>query len=136
MPRRRRRIGTAGALPALGAANLPAPGRIGQGPFSLEVWQAWWGYPMKKATWLCFFGVEYADIPPMPFRLHGQGADRRRQQLMSKNQRAATHPDFAAWLVDAARKTHNARDQVPGDRAAGERSPALRCSASADGGKE
>jgi hypothetical protein len=43
----------------------------------------------------------------LPYREHdsraGEG-DRRRQQKMSKHQRAATTPELAQWLVDAARK--------------------------------
>lgn len=86
------------------AANLPTPGQTPRRDcFALEVWQAWWGYPMKKATWLCFFGIDRDSLPLMPYRLHERGSDRRRQQLMSKNQRAATCPEFAEWLVAAAR---------------------------------
>lgn len=91
------------------AAGLPLPGGT-RNPdcFALEVWQAWWGYPMRKATWLCFFGLTYEDMPPVPFRLHDFGADRRRQQLMSKHQRSATTEPFARWLLDCARLSHNA----------------------------
>lgn len=92
------------------AAGLPKPGQKARtpGPWSMEVWQAWWGYPMKKATWLCFFGIAPFDLPPVPLRLHDKGADRRRQQLMSKHQRAATTEPFALWLLDCARRAHNA----------------------------
>lgn len=84
------------------AAGLPKPGEPERdGLRTLEVWQAWWGYPMKKSTWLCFSGVDIKALT-IPYRLHDQGADRRRQQLMSKHQRAATVPEFARWLVDAA----------------------------------
>lgn len=68
----------------------------------MEVWQAWWGYPMRKATWLLF-----SQISPMavttPLQLHPRGFDRRREQIMSKNQRSATCPQFAHWLVATAR---------------------------------
>ena len=85
------------------AAGLPIPGHKHRRDFfSLEVWQTWWGYPMKKATWLCFKGINYDELQ-IPYRLHDKGADRRRQQLMSKHQRAATVPAFAEWLVAAAR---------------------------------
>lgn len=66
------------------AAQLPKPGERKGDLWTLPVWQAWWGYPMRKATWLCFSGVSLDDIT-IPFRLHDQGADRRRQQLMSKH---------------------------------------------------
>ena len=84
--------------------GLPRPGESKNGLWTAEVWQAWWGYPMKKATWLCFSGVE-PDQVQFPYALHPQGEDRRRQQLMSKNQRAATHPALANWLVEIARKS-------------------------------
>ncbi len=86
------------------AAGLPLLGWTHRRDFfSLEVWQAWWGYPMKKATWLCFKGINFDSIQ-LPFRLHDRGADRRRQQLMSKTQRAETVPAMAEWLVAAARR--------------------------------
>lgn len=85
------------------AADLPQPGRAqNRDFFTLEVWQAWWGYPMKKATWLLFVGINF-DAVHLPFQLHNPGADRRRQQVMSKHQRAATCEPLARWLVDYAR---------------------------------
>ena len=85
------------------AASLPQPGEPERGGlWSTECWQAWWGYPMRKATWLMFSRIPLDSIY-FPFRLHARGADRRRQQVMSKRQRAATCPSFAAWLVDMAR---------------------------------
>lgn len=87
------------------AAGLPKPGERRGDLFTMLVLQAWWGYSMRKATWLCFSRVDVRHLP-LPFRPHnsreGQG-DRRRQQVMSKNQRAATHPSMAEWLVSAAR---------------------------------
>lgn len=84
-------------------ARLPKPGTPYQnGRFCVSVWQAWWGYPMKKATWLYLVGIEPADVRT-PYRLHPAGGDRRREQLMSKQQRSRTEPAFAAWLVALAR---------------------------------
>jgi hypothetical protein len=92
------------------AAGLPAPGkRIGD-LFTVPVLQAWWGYPMRKATWLCFSGIHPSALD-LPYAEHDSSAglgDRRRQQLMSKHQRAATYPALAQWLVDAARMTERA----------------------------
>lgn len=93
------------------AARLPMPGqRLGE-LYTMLVWQAWWGYPMRKATWLCFSRVDVSKLL-LPYRPHdsrsGEG-DRRRQQVMSKHQRAATCPALADWLVSAARMTHNVR---------------------------
>lgn len=88
------------------AAGLPLPGQSSPcGGFTLDIEQAWWGYPMKKRTWLFFAGIAQFDLA-VPYRPHdsrsGEG-DRRRQQRMSKNQRAATYPALAKWLVAAAR---------------------------------
>lgn len=85
------------------AAQLPKPGWTHtRDLWAMEVWQAWWGYPMRKATWLLF-----ARICPMtvrtPLQLHPRGCDRRREQLMSKNERSKTTEQFARWLVTTAR---------------------------------
>ena len=87
--------------------GLPAPGQRRGDLFTVEVWQAWWGYPMRKATWLCFAGRDMREIE-YPHRDHDSRAgvgDRRRQQVMSKNQRAATCEPLAHWLVEQARLT-------------------------------
>lgn len=89
------------------ACGLPKPGEVKDGLWTLEVCQAWWGYPMIKKTWLVFCGLTpELVIPTISMRQHdprsGEG-DRRRQQRMSKNQRAATVPSLARWLVEAAR---------------------------------
>jgi hypothetical protein len=84
--------------------GLPKPGWGKRGElWAAGVSQAWWGYNMEKATWLCFFGISPADVR-FPLRLHATYGDRRRQQVMSKNQRAATVPEMAEWLVDVARR--------------------------------
>jgi hypothetical protein len=86
------------------AAGLPRPGDTAiVASWSLEVWQAWWGYPVKKATWLYFAGIKPDDVE-LPMRLHSKGRDRRAVQLMSHRQRSATCPAFAMWLVDLARR--------------------------------
>ncbi|MCB1622262.1 MAG: hypothetical protein KDI44_16165 [Thiothrix sp.] len=94
------------------AAGLPKPGQRDGDLWTLPVWQAWWGYPMRKATWLCFCRVK-PDSISIPFRLHDQGADWRREQLMSKHQRAATTASFAAWLIAAARNSGVPEDYPP-----------------------
>ena len=96
------------------AARLPRPGqRIGD-LCTMLVWQAWWGYPMRKATWLCFSRVDVRllDIPYIEHDSRSGKGDRRRQQLMSKHQRAETCPALAEWLVVAARKTPNVRGKL------------------------
>lgn len=85
------------------AAGLPAPGDPETSTsYTLQTWQAWFGYPMKKATWLYFCGID-RDKVEIPFRLHPPGNDRRREQVMSKRQRSETIPAFAEWLVALAR---------------------------------
>lgn len=89
------------------AAGLPRPGNPGEWRrdgevWSIAVWQAWWGYPMRKATWLAFCRVPYNAVQ-IPFRLHSRGNDRRAEQVMSRQQRSATPRDFAEWLVSLAR---------------------------------
>lgn len=91
------------------AASLPAPGTRKGDLFTIPVLQAWWGYPMRKATWICLSGIGPADLD-IPYCEHDSRAgvgDRRRQQVMSKHQRAATVEPFALWLVEAARKSAN-----------------------------
>ena len=67
----------------------------------ISIWQAWWNYPMRKATWLFIVGVPLNKIQ-IPFRLHAAGRDKRTWQLMPKAQRSATTLEFGKWLVDLA----------------------------------
>lgn len=86
------------------AAKLPKPGWHDNGDgWSIEVWQAWWGYPMKKATWLFFSGVEKKDVV-LPIRLHPQGGDRRAEQVMSHAKRSETIKEFGIWLVNIVQR--------------------------------
>jgi hypothetical protein len=85
------------------AVDIPKPGqRERGGMWSMWVQQSWWGDTRTKNTWLLFCGVDKSQIE-LPFTLHEAHGDRRRWQLMSKHQRAATSPVFAQWLVDIAR---------------------------------
>jgi len=86
------------------AADLPKPGEPERdGLWSIAVLQAYWGDTRRKATWLCFSGVEKSAIV-IPFCLRASDfGDRRRWQVMSHQQRSATVPAFSAWLVEAAR---------------------------------
>lgn len=67
-----------------------------------EVHQVWWGYPMRKATWLAFCGIDPRAVAP-PLRLHPRGYDRNKCSSMSERQRSATTREFAEWLVALAR---------------------------------
>jgi hypothetical protein len=92
------------------AAKLPKPGWTHSADvWSMEVWQAWWGYPMRKATWLFFSGISPLSVKT-PLQLHPHGCDRRREQLMSKKERSATTPAFARWLVDVARQSAKSKE--------------------------
>lgn len=86
------------------ACNLPKPGQAhrGNGLWAIEVLQSWWGDTRTKATWLCFSNVNPIFVV-YPLQLHEPHGDRRRWQLMGKQQRSATHPALAQWLVDMAR---------------------------------
>lgn len=94
--------------------GMPKLGEPGGNEWSIKVSQAWWGDSRTKETWLFVSGIEPRELPQMPFALHSPHGDRRRWQLMSKHQRSATHPNFALWLVETARRvySHNA----PADR--------------------
>lgn len=93
------------------AAGLPMPGkRIGD-LFTIAIHQAAFGYPMRKATWLCMCGVDVLELE-LPFVVHDPRAglgDRRRQQIMSRQQRSATRPELARFLVDVARSSEVSR---------------------------
>ena len=85
------------------AANLPKPGWEARADsWSLEVWQAWWGYPQIKATWLYFSKISPLNVL-YPFQLFPQGVSRRSEQVMSRQQRSRTIRPFAEWLVATAR---------------------------------
>ena len=85
------------------AAGFPKPGTKSTGDvWTLEIWQAWFGYPMKKTTWLAFAGIP-REVVEIPLILHQRGGDERTEQVMSREQRSATPLPFAKWLVAAAR---------------------------------
>lgn len=83
-------------------AGLPYPGQAFGDVWTAEVWQAWWGYSMRKKTWLAFCRVDQSSVV-FPMRLHPRGGDRRTEQVMSRQQRSATPLAFAEWLVAIAR---------------------------------
>ena len=93
------------------AAGLPLPGSPqSSDSFSLHVWQSWWGYPVKKGTWLYFRGIPM-DAIDIPFRLwnpapgqqwywynRGKGSGSANAHI-----RSMTVPALAQWLVTLAR---------------------------------
>jgi hypothetical protein len=100
------------------AQRLPAVNTIDQfGGFTLPVDQFWWGHRARKRTLLYIVGVMPRDIPKMPMVLgdapmlcgtSGRRADgTRRPQAkpeIKKTEREHTPPEFAAWLVELARR--------------------------------
>lgn len=94
--------------------GLPLPGDD-RDPlcFTLEVEQCRWGHKCLKRTWLLCVGVRREDLPPIPpwqepthvidssSSSKRAGTDRGRH--LPKSQRHLTPPQFAAWLVAAAR---------------------------------
>lgn len=97
------------------AARLPLPGSM-QSPhsFTVEVWQKWWGYPVKKATWLYFRGIPMTAIE-IPFVLWNPGPremshwynDGKGSGRSNTHTRSMTVPSLAEWLVNLARKTES-----------------------------
>jgi hypothetical protein len=99
------------------AAKLPRPtdGRDSWGGFTLDVDQFWWGHRAQKRTWLYVCGCNPGDVPAMPIKLgkapnvvtniHGlrAGMPGYRREI-TKQERDATPPDLAAWLVAVARR--------------------------------
>ena len=96
--------------------ELPRPGASTDlwGGFSLAVEQKWWGHSCDKATWLYVCGCSRAAVPPMPLNfaeskkvvtssLYRKG-DPRWKPHCTKEEREATPPAFAEWLVELAKR--------------------------------
>ena len=95
------------------AAGLPAPGRFDAvGGWTLPVHQHWWGHRAEKATLLYIVGVAPRDVPEMPMRIdeptHVVQSRKRTDYRphITKAEREHTPPEFAAWLVELARRTN------------------------------
>ena len=90
------------------AAGLPLPGEApSNGLFSVRVDQAWFGYPTKKKTWICFAHIDNPLDPPL--KLRAGGGDRRRMAVMSKNQRSETVLEMAQWLLQNAMRARKCK---------------------------
>lgn len=97
-------------------AGLPAPGKRDRfGGFTLGVNQHWWGHRAEKATLLYICGCEPRDIPHVPLRLEypthvigdvGRAGKGTKRPEVSKEEREHTPPDFAAWLIELAKRCH------------------------------
>lgn len=95
------------------AAGLPRPGsgRDEFGGWSIQVPQFWWGHRAEKSTWLYIVGCAPADIPRIPLVLgdapcvlETQKKGPNRRPSISRPEREATPPAFAAWLLDLAQR--------------------------------
>jgi hypothetical protein len=89
------------------ATGMPRPGQgtDAWGGWTLGVWQAWWGHPTRKATWLYFCGIEPGTVQT-PFRLlpaMRAHQEHRFFQYATKAQKSATPPEMADWLIQHAR---------------------------------
>lgn len=120
-------------------AGLPAPGqRDDFGGWTLPVFQCWFGHRAEKPTLLYIVGVDPDQVPRLPLALgratHICGTSGRRRDgsryhkgvigwrpEVTKAEREATPPAFAAWLCAVAGKA-NKNNASPADRPAAGRS--------------
>lgn len=69
-----------------------------KGPFRcIEIHQSWFGYPMRKRTWL-LMPATWSDID-IPFRLTQYGKEKQIFENMSQSARSMTTEQFAKWLI-------------------------------------
>lgn len=83
---------------------LPLPGQPVDDLKTIEVSQFWFGYPLRKRTWLCFSKVDLALVQT-PFKLFPQAGSGQIQQFdnMSNKQKSYSTFEFCNFLVDSAR---------------------------------
>lgn len=102
--------------------NLPEPGAVDEwGGWTLPVHQYWWGHRAQKKTLLYIVGCKPTDIPAMPLVLgvsscvirldkrradgtHIRKGDPDYKPPLGPAEREHTPPEFAAWLVELARR--------------------------------
>lgn len=92
--------------------RLPRPGRFPDefGGYTIAVDQFIFGHRAEKSTWLYIVGCDPDDLPHMPIRggspTHCVRPTKSYPRLPSitKREREATPPSFAAWLVEVARR--------------------------------
>ena len=94
--------------------GLSRPGRFPDrwGGWTIAVDQFIFGHRAEKSTWLYVVGCGPDDIPDMPIRggwpTHCVRPTKSypRMPSITKREREATPPAFAAWLLDLARRCH------------------------------
>ena len=72
------------------------------GGFSIELDQHSFGHKTTKSTWLYICGIDRAAVPEIP--LNFNPVRKHQWEHLSMNQRRATPPAFASWLVELARR--------------------------------
>lgn len=100
------------------ALSLPKPGAGCDrwGGYTIVVNQLWWGHSCEKATWLYVCGIPQSQVPPIPLAfseakkvvtssLYRKGHPRWKPHC-TKEEREATPPAFAKWLVELVSKVH------------------------------
>lgn len=90
---------------------LPAPGCSDAFGWTMAVDQFWWGHKARKRTYLYIVGIEPGQLPVMPIVLGDApyvccrtSKNNKNRPEISKAWRERTPPDFAAWLVEVARR--------------------------------
>lgn len=93
--------------------GLPRPGQSPDafGGWTIEVRQCHFGHRAEKLTWLYVVGISPDELPEMPApRAHTHcirpTKSYPRLPSVTKREREASPPAFAAWLVDLARRCH------------------------------
>lgn len=91
--------------------GLPRRGRApdARGGWTAEVRQCDWGHRAEKRTWLYVVGLHPDDLPPLPPRrdyscVVSRMPECRTVEIIGKAEREHTPPEFAAWLVELARR--------------------------------
>lgn len=93
------------------AKQLPLPGeRDSFGGQTIEVSQFWFGHRAEKLTWLYVCHAQRIPSVQLPIGraecVIGTSRGHRDKKEVSKREREATPPAFAAWLVDLARQCY------------------------------
>lgn len=93
-------------VPAEGCWTLGELSGTGERVWVTELWQAAYGNPASKRTWLLYCGFQ----PPLPARwgkregTHQVGWFDRNKPTLGKRQASLTPPEFARYLVSLARR--------------------------------
>lgn len=103
--------------------GLPRPGRAPDdfGGWTAQVRQCDWGHKAEKLTWLYIVGCHPDELPPMPPKGEPTGVIKPRRgatrtlKIVTKAEREHTPPQFAAWLVDVAKRCSNREGKKNGD---------------------